>query len=636
MRIFLLLALMSIPTAGLAQQRPAFIPPGETYLWPTNASENVSATFGETRSRHFHAAIDVKTWGKSGFDIYATRDGTLWRISVQPDGYGKFLVLKHTDGSYSAYAHLDDFAPSIQFIADSIRYSRNFGSIDTTFTNRRVQFQKGDLIAYSGATGIGPPHLHFELRSPQNRAFNPLLAGIPMPDRVFPQFSQLGFEALEPTGSVEGRMDFFTKRGSTRGGYHDFGTVKAHGTIGLSSVVFDQANGSGGNTYAVYELETFVDGIRRFHAKADSFSFDQTGEMFLDRVYHLLRNKGLFLQRLWIRDGNSIPFYDRSLGNGTIQDDGKKHTVVIAARDFAGNEKKARVVVDFSRAPAAPRYSVPKPMKGRETGSLIESSVVFGTSNWTRFDWPEGTRFHSFELPLAGVREHRNNEVLIHARTTDFMASHRGRKAFFFRLMPGSPSEIQLPDQSLRMRFSSRSVYDTLLVGVETFEYDGEPAFFIHPENEPTKGNIEIEMLIPGKRDETATYRLYHLSPRWASYRSRNSTMNGPLLSGTLQDFGLHVALPDTVRPVASAPAMFRNLRGQWHLSASARDNLSGIDAQNSWIEWNGMTGITEYDAEKARLIFKHPMLRPGAGKPVIIVVTDRSGNTRRYSFTTR
>jgi hypothetical protein len=112
--------------------------------------------------------------------------------------------------------------------------------------------------------------------------------------------------------------------------------------------------------------------------------------------------------------------------------------------------------------------------------------------------------------------------------------------------------------------------------------------------------------------------------------------MDGSILYGKINDFGLHVAMPDTSAPIAGSPGMFKNLRGVWHLSASVRDDLSGIDDAGSWIEWNGITGVTEYDAEKARLIFKHPQLKPGAGKPVSITVTDRSGNRRVFSYKTR
>lgn len=636
MRQFLVAAVLLLPQLLVGQKRPAFIPDNESYLWPTNASENVSATFGETRARHFHAGIDVKTWGKSGFDVYATRDGIIWRLVVLPDGYGKMVVMKHNDGSFSAYAHLDDFEQQLQQVADSIRLVQNKGSMDTTFTTRRMFYRKGDRIAYSGATGIGPPHLHFELRSPLNRPFNPLLAGISMPDKIPPQFSLLGAECLDPDGQVDGRGDFVTRKAVFRKGFYDFGTIKAHGTIGLSVVAFDQANGAGGNTYAVYEFATEIEGRRLFQARADSFSFEQTGQMFLDRVYPLLRGQGLFLQRLWIRDGNTVPFYDRLLGKGLIKDDGGRHTVIITAKDFSGNSKQARVVIDFSKGSPGGRVNGYKPVQGRETGGLIEQSLVVNTSDWTRFHWPDNTRFYTFELPLTGSRRHKEQEVVYHAKTVDFMATNRGRHAYFFRILPGSASEIQLPDQQLRVRFAAHSVYDTLLVGLETFTFKGHPAFYLHPENEPTAGQIQVEMILPPDAPGLSTYRLYHLSPRWASFRSRESWMDGSILYGKINDFGLHVAMPDTSAPIAGSPGMFKNLRGVWHLSASVRDDLSGIDDAGSWIEWNGITGVTEYDAEKARLIFKHPQLKPGAGKPVSITVTDRSGNRRVFSYKTR
>lgn len=618
----------------LPGQRPGFIPGNETYLWPTNASDLLSATFAETRSQHFHAAIDVKTWGRSGFDVYATRDAILWRISINPGGYGKMLVLKHPDGSFSLYAHLDEFETHIQNLADSIRYSKHQGELDTVFLRRTYRIKKGDLIGLSGSTGIGPAHLHFELRSPMNRPFNPLLAGLEVKDNIKPQFSQLGAEVLSPFGQIDGHPDFQIKKPLRKGSVSDFGTLKARGDIGLSAITFDQANGAS-NTYAVYEIQVTLDSRPIFHAKADSFGFEQTGQMFLDRVYPLLRSRNLFLQRLWIHDGNTVPFYDRSLGRGIIQDDGKKHLVEITARDFHGNTSRARVQVDFSKTLREITLRPAKPLPDRATGSLIEQSLLLNTSNWSIFKWPEDTRFLSFEMHAAGKRQQRDNALLFHSNSSDFLAQSDSRRAYFFTVVPGSSSEINLPESRLRIRFSPVSVYDTTLVGVEAFSFHGHPAFYIHPENEPTAGGIRVEYELDERTVNLKSYRMYHLSPRWKSYRGRTSTVSGSYLSAVIQDFGLHVALPDTINPSVSAPFFVRSTSGKWLLSIPASDNLSGINPKQCWVEWDGKRGFAEYEEDKSRLLFKHPELRPGRNT-VFVHITDRSGNVNETTFMVR
>ena len=49
----------------------------------------LSGSFGELRSNHFHAGIDIKTQGKEGLNVFAVADGYVSRIKVQQYGYGK-------------------------------------------------------------------------------------------------------------------------------------------------------------------------------------------------------------------------------------------------------------------------------------------------------------------------------------------------------------------------------------------------------------------------------------------------------------------------------------------------------------------------------------------------------------------
>ncbi len=100
---------MMLGCFGAAFGQQEFDPQKAHYLWPTEASPYLTSTFAETRSAHFHAALDIKTWGQRGYEVYATRDGVVDRIAIGPRGYGKVVYLKHNDGSYSVYAHLLSF-----------------------------------------------------------------------------------------------------------------------------------------------------------------------------------------------------------------------------------------------------------------------------------------------------------------------------------------------------------------------------------------------------------------------------------------------------------------------------------------------------------------------------------------------
>ena len=69
----------------------------------------LAGTFGELRSNHFHAGIDIKTKSKEGFPVLAIDSGYVSRVKVRPGGYGKAVYLKHYNGFVSVYAHLKNF-----------------------------------------------------------------------------------------------------------------------------------------------------------------------------------------------------------------------------------------------------------------------------------------------------------------------------------------------------------------------------------------------------------------------------------------------------------------------------------------------------------------------------------------------
>lgn len=94
--------------------------------------------------KEFHPGIDLRA--KVGTPIYATADGIVKQSrsskAWSKRGYGKLLVIVHSFGFETLYAHLNKIAvKSGQFV------------------------KKGDIVAYSGNTGYSNgPHLHYEVR----------------------------------------------------------------------------------------------------------------------------------------------------------------------------------------------------------------------------------------------------------------------------------------------------------------------------------------------------------------------------------------------------------------------------------------------------------------------------------------
>ena len=55
---------------------------GQEYTAPLEFRMLLSGTFGELRSNHFHAGIDIKTEGVEGQKVKAISDGYISRIKV--------------------------------------------------------------------------------------------------------------------------------------------------------------------------------------------------------------------------------------------------------------------------------------------------------------------------------------------------------------------------------------------------------------------------------------------------------------------------------------------------------------------------------------------------------------------------
>jgi len=112
-KILLILNIFFISEYALAQN----------YTSPFDFNMLLSGTFGELRTNHFHAGIDIKTEGVEGQEVRAIADGYISRIKVSSWGYGKAIYLTHPQtGHTSVYAHLQKFSPKINELVRKEHY----------------------------------------------------------------------------------------------------------------------------------------------------------------------------------------------------------------------------------------------------------------------------------------------------------------------------------------------------------------------------------------------------------------------------------------------------------------------------------------------------------------------------------
>ncbi len=464
--IFSLVLVFSVPVLG--QKASSFNPDSAEYLWPTNASQALSGTFAETRASHFHAALDIKTWGRRGYPVYATRSGQLHRMAIGPTGYGKVLYLKHDDGSYSIYAHLLRFNDQLQQIADSIRFSDYSSSFDMVVDSMNIKFEKGEQIALSGASGIGPPHLHFELRTPNQEPFNPLLTNLEIDDTIPPSYSDLAVIPLDISTKIEGVNQIYRKSPNRQSGYTDFGTIEVSGPVGLAANLFDQANGVP-NVYAVYTTKLWVNGEEVFSSKADQFSYEETDQMHLDRVYSLLETTGKGFQRLYVEDGNTLPFYQTSGNGGRLDLPPGSHQIRIKGTDYFGNSREARVTLQVSADEAQPE--MPRQIYSSRSTNKVNPNTWQWFNDWVNIPVED---FYKLTLtPLINT----SAQGLYYPNGETVSVKLAGSPQFYFRTSaqnyfisrrtyPSEPTYLVAPDMQAYASFPEHTFYDTTSVAI--------------------------------------------------------------------------------------------------------------------------------------------------------------------------
>ena len=129
----------SVKSAAAKDDTPAPARTGiSDFRWPVKG--RVVSTFGESGTNGKNEGIDISV--PEGTAVHAAENGVVIYAGSEISSYGKLILVRHTDGWVSAYAHNRDFEVKK---GDNVR--------------------RGQIIARSGRTGnAGRPKLHFELR----------------------------------------------------------------------------------------------------------------------------------------------------------------------------------------------------------------------------------------------------------------------------------------------------------------------------------------------------------------------------------------------------------------------------------------------------------------------------------------
>jgi hypothetical protein len=305
----------------------------------------LAGTFGELRSNHFHAGIDIKTRGKEGFPVIAIEDGYVSRVKTRPGGYGKALYFTHANGYTSVYAHLQKFHKSVGVYVLDKQYEKKQFSVDLFPEKEQFTYQKGDTIAWTGNSGSSTaPHLHFEIRDTKSQqTINPLLFGFKAKDTTPPTIKNVHIYPLDDSATINGAKD--TLRMSVTqlkpGKYKVDGLApNVSGAIGFGIDVFDRLDNAP-NKNGVYSIELFIDSSLVYKHKMERFSFSETRYINSLMDYHAKKNYSLRPQKSFKDPNNNLSVYEHLENEGRLNfDTNENHIAEYLIRDKAGNVSK--------------------------------------------------------------------------------------------------------------------------------------------------------------------------------------------------------------------------------------------------------------------------------------------------------
>lgn len=588
----------------------------QQYLWPTDAGRYLSSTFGETRAAHFHAGLDIKTWGREGYRVFATRDGTIHRLAITERGYGNAVYLKHDDGSYSLYAHLQRFAPALQAYTDSIRLQDYSFEIDLNLDSLGWHIKQGEIIGYTGSTGVGPPHLHFELRDSLERPFNALHTNLGIRDELAPVFNSIIIEPLEENSRIEGRpvsMQIAARKTSEN--TYDFGTTAISESVGLAINVHDIANDVP-NRYAVYRLSLVQNGDTLFQHQLDYFSYEEAGaNMFLDRITPFGSTRRGH-QRLHKKDGSAIPFYKIVLPESAIRPKPQPEQYSIIAEDFFGNAATATITI--ASADSSQSWE-DKPLP-----ATLPTNKWYWHENWASPNLQTTIDLRNLQAGFFW----RHNQRLI-------FTEHDAKPHTFARIYPDIYTEVFTADFHLRARFSSQSFFDTLTVAANYSIENDYVKISLQPEMLPVKTEYKLEFYLGEEFQDGRTYRLFRVGNSGRLFYVPSVLIN-QTVHGWPTQLGEFVIYADDEPPQIFNFKIYKTDYGQWKASVMVIDELSGINSASARFEVNGVQGIAEYDYEEHLLIYHLPAFTPKELNTAKVTLSDRAGNTRNVSFENR
>jgi hypothetical protein len=314
--------------------------PQDYFRSPLDITTVLSGTFGELRSNHFHAGLDIKTQGQEGLNIYAVADGYVSRIKIAHFGYGKAVYITHPNGYTTVYGHLQRLSPILEAYIKKLQYKNESFEVQVFPEPTDLPIKQGEIIALSGNTGgSGGPHLHFEIRDNQERPINPMLFGLKTKDTKRPNVKSFYAYPLNDSSHVNG---FNSKQKlrliGLKNGDFKIPEIKAYGQIGFGVESTDRHDLAGNNN-GVFKIESSLNGVQNFEVNFERVSFNESKHInrFIDYPHYKEKKKRI--QKIFKDTNNPLSIFSKEVNNGIINVlDSMSSVYKVTISDFETNK----------------------------------------------------------------------------------------------------------------------------------------------------------------------------------------------------------------------------------------------------------------------------------------------------------
>ena len=353
------LAFLFVPFIIFSQDYPQ-----DYFQSPLDISLDLSGSFGELRSNHFHSGLDFKTKGVEGLPVYAAGDGYISRIKISTFGYGKAIYITHPNGYTTVYGHLQRANGAIENYIKAKQYKEQSYEVEMYLYPTELPVKKGDVIAFSGNTGgSGGPHLHFEFRNTKSEEIlNPMQFGFKkiINDERKPVIQGVVAYPLDSTVVNSSQKPINISFSKQADGSYLGTKVRANGKIGMGINAYDFCTNAY-NKNGLYKVKAYLNGVLYYQYGFDGFAFDESRYInnFID--YERFYLMGQRVQKLFQLSDYPLSIVAGNKKDGTIKvQPGANYTYRVEIFDFHGNKVELVIPIEFYKTQANIKNTVQK------------------------------------------------------------------------------------------------------------------------------------------------------------------------------------------------------------------------------------------------------------------------------------